>query len=114
MSSTRSRPSTAFWARAWQSLPRKQVPKRERDLHTTHATEVSMSTPQSNERTTQVPSAAVVDMKLEVVVIPVSDVDRAKRFYVGLGWRLDADLGSRRVQLTPPGPGRSVQSGEGP
>jgi catechol 2,3-dioxygenase-like lactoylglutathione lyase family enzyme len=47
------------------------------------------------------------DMKLEVVVIPVSDIDRAKRFYGGLGWRLDADLisgdGSRVVQLTPPG-----------
>jgi catechol 2,3-dioxygenase-like lactoylglutathione lyase family enzyme len=46
-------------------------------------------------------------MKLEVIVIPVSDMDRAKRFYEGLGWRLDADLitgdGSRVVQLTPPG-----------
>ena len=38
------------------------------------------------------PSAGTVDMKLEVVVIPVSDVDRAKRFYGGLGWRLDADF----------------------
>jgi catechol 2,3-dioxygenase-like lactoylglutathione lyase family enzyme len=49
----------------------------------------------------------MVDMKLEVVVMPVSDIDRAKRFYEGLGWRLDADLtsgdGSRVVQLTPPG-----------
>jgi catechol 2,3-dioxygenase-like lactoylglutathione lyase family enzyme len=46
------------------------------------------------------------DMKLEVVVIPVSDVDRAKAFYVGLGWRLDADFakdGFRVVQVTPPG-----------
>jgi catechol 2,3-dioxygenase-like lactoylglutathione lyase family enzyme len=47
------------------------------------------------------------DLKLEVVVIPVSDIDRAKRFYDGLGWRLDADLiagdGGRVVQLTPPG-----------
>jgi len=47
------------------------------------------------------------DLKLEVVVIPVSDIDRAKRFYEGLGWRLDADLiagdGGRVVQLTPPG-----------
>jgi catechol 2,3-dioxygenase-like lactoylglutathione lyase family enzyme len=46
------------------------------------------------------------DLKLEVVVVPVSDMDRAKRFYVGLGWRVDADLirgdGSRVVQLTPP------------
>ena len=51
--------------------------------------------------------AGVVDMKLEVVVIPVSDVDRAKTFYTALGWRLDADVapgtGFRIVQLTPPG-----------
>jgi catechol 2,3-dioxygenase-like lactoylglutathione lyase family enzyme len=48
-----------------------------------------------------------MDMKLEVVVLPVADVDRAKEFYVGLGWRLDADFpgenGFRVVQLTPPG-----------
>jgi catechol 2,3-dioxygenase-like lactoylglutathione lyase family enzyme len=48
-----------------------------------------------------------IDMKLEVVVIPVSDVDRAKSFYTGLGWRLDADVsgkdGFRVVQVTPPG-----------
>jgi len=46
------------------------------------------------------------DLKLEVVFVPVSDIDRAKRFYKGLGWRLDADLntgGGRVVQLTPPG-----------
>src|SRR5262245_16612366 len=56
-----------------------------------------------------------VDMKLEVVVIPVSDVDRAKDFYGRLGWRLDADFpfdnGFRVVQLTPPGSGCSVQFG---
>ena len=49
----------------------------------------------------------VVDFKLEVVVIPVADVDRAKNFYEALGWREDADLASgedfRVVQLTPPG-----------
>jgi catechol 2,3-dioxygenase-like lactoylglutathione lyase family enzyme len=59
-----------------------------------------------------------VDMKFEVAVIPVSDVDRAKRFYVGLGWRLDADFvridGSRGVQLTPPGSPASIQLGTGP
>jgi catechol 2,3-dioxygenase-like lactoylglutathione lyase family enzyme len=48
-----------------------------------------------------------MDMKLEVVVIPVRDVDRAKAFYTGLGWRLDADVATdasfRVVQLTPPG-----------
>src|SRR6266508_3501488 len=54
-------------------------------------------------------------MKLEVVVLPVSDVDRAKRFYQKLGWRLDADFpfenGFRVVQLTPPGSACSVQFG---
>ena len=73
------------------------------------------STPMSNERAAQVPSAATVDLKLEVVVIPVSDVDRAKRFYGSLGWRLDADFafdnGFRVVQFTPPGSGCSVQFG---
>src|SRR6201987_3541213 len=57
----------------------------------------------------------MVDLKLEVVVIPVSDVDRAKRFYTTLGWRLDADFafdnGFRVVQFTPPGSGCSVQFG---
>jgi catechol 2,3-dioxygenase-like lactoylglutathione lyase family enzyme len=56
-------------------------------------------------------------MKLEVVVLPVSDVDRSKRFYGGLGWRLDADivLGPERrvVQLTPPGSDCSVHFGKG-
>ena len=55
------------------------------------------------------------DVKLEVVVIPVSDVDRAKAFYEGLGWRLDADFaddrGFRIVQLTPPGSACSIQFG---
>jgi catechol 2,3-dioxygenase-like lactoylglutathione lyase family enzyme len=55
------------------------------------------------------------DLKLEAVVIPVSDVDRAKEFYLGLGWRLDADFpfdnGFRVVQLTPPGSPCSVQFG---
>ena len=55
------------------------------------------------------------DMKLEVVVIPVADVDLAKEFYGKLGWRLDADFrfddGFRIVQLTPPGSGCSIQFG---
>jgi catechol 2,3-dioxygenase-like lactoylglutathione lyase family enzyme len=54
-------------------------------------------------------------MKLEALVIPVSDVDRAKQFYANLGWRLDADFpfdnGFRVVQFTPPGSGCSVQFG---
>jgi catechol 2,3-dioxygenase-like lactoylglutathione lyase family enzyme len=57
----------------------------------------------------------MVDLKLEVVVIPVADVDRAKQFYAGLGWRLDADFpfdnGFRVVQFTPPGAGCSIQFG---
>lgn len=60
--------------------------------------------------------ARAVDMSLEVVVIPVSDPQRAKDFYTGLGWRLDADVASgdgRLVQLTPPGAGCSVQFGTG-
>lgn len=58
-----------------------------------------------------------MDMKLEVVVVPVSDVDRAKRFYQSLGWRLDADFagegGFRVVQLTPPGSSCSLIFGTG-
>src|SRR6476646_6185194 len=57
------------------------------------------------------------EMRLEVVVVPVSDVDRAKGFYESLGWRLDADLavddGYRVVQLTPPGSGCSIIFGTG-
>jgi catechol 2,3-dioxygenase-like lactoylglutathione lyase family enzyme len=59
--------------------------------------------------------AVMMDLKLEVLVVPVSDVDRAKRFYGSLGWRLDADFpfdnGFRVVQFTPPGSGCSVQFG---
>ena len=60
-------------------------------------------------------SVASVDMKFEVVVIPVSNVDRAKEFYSRLGWRLDADrsVGDnfRLIQFTPPGSGSSIQFG---
>src|SRR5207302_5369385 len=62
-----------------------------------------------------VASGAKVDMKFEVIVIPVVDVDRSKAFYSKLGWRLDADFsfdnGFRVVQFTPPGSGCSVQFG---
>lgn len=63
-----------------------------------------------NTRASGIPKAAAVDMKLEVVVIPVSDVQRAKDFYVKLGWRLDATPPGI-VQLTPPGSACSVQFG---
>lgn len=58
-----------------------------------------------------------VDLKLEVVIIPVSDVDRAKQFYANLGWRLDADFANgdafRVVQFTPPGSPASIHFGKG-
>ena len=73
------------------------------------------SIPTSNEDAVRASSAGKVDTKLEVVVIPVSDVDRAKRFYGSLGWRLDADFafdnGFRVIQFTPPGSWCSVQFG---
>ena len=63
------------------------------------------------------PDTAPVDQKLEVVIIPVSDVDRAKKFYEELGWRLDADFAKgddwRLVQMTPPGSPCSVMFGRG-
>ena len=75
------------------------------------------STQMTSEQATHVPAAATVDLKLEVVVLPVSDVDRAKRFYEGLGWRLDADFPGagnwRVVQFTPPGSPCSIHFGTG-
>jgi catechol 2,3-dioxygenase-like lactoylglutathione lyase family enzyme len=69
------------------------------------------------ETVTKPARARGVDMKLEVVVIAVSDVDRAKRFYHGLGWRLDADVVTgddfRAVQFTPPGSPCSIIFGTG-
>src|ERR671916_944527 len=63
------------------------------------------------------PPTRTADMRLEVVVIPVSDVDRAKRFYGDLGWRLDADFvvgdAFRVVQFTPPGSPCSIHFGTG-
>jgi catechol 2,3-dioxygenase-like lactoylglutathione lyase family enzyme len=62
-------------------------------------------------------SAGAVSMRFEVAVLPVADVDRAKAFYEGLGWRLDADLRVddhyRVVQFTPPGSPASIIFGEG-
>jgi catechol 2,3-dioxygenase-like lactoylglutathione lyase family enzyme len=75
-----------------------------------------MGTQTINEDASQTRTAATVDLKLEVLVIPVADVDRARRFYEGLGWRLDADFANgdwRLVQLTPPGSPCSVMFGKG-
>ena len=73
----------------------------------------------TTEAQTASPDSSVgkVDMKLEVHIIPVSDVDRSKQFYERLGWRLDDDVapldGLRIVQFTPPGSGTSVTFGKG-
>jgi catechol 2,3-dioxygenase-like lactoylglutathione lyase family enzyme len=71
----------------------------------------------SSENAAGTPPVKAGEVKLEVVVVPVSDVDRAKRFYETLGWRLDADLavddGYRVVQLTPPGSACSIIFGQG-
>jgi len=70
------------------------------------------STETSSDTNGQADAAPTGDLKLEVVVLPVADVDRAKDFYVSLGWRLDADFsgddGFRVVQVTPPGSPASV------
>ncbi|MFM0227130.1 VOC family protein [Paraburkholderia dipogonis] len=71
----------------------------------------------SNEANTAAGTVQTVDMKLEIVVIPVSDVDRAKQFYARLGWRLDVDIAKdeqfRVVHFTPPGSQCSVLFGKG-
>ena len=76
-----------------------------------------MSTGDSTGTSTEVPEVGAIDMKLEVVTLPVSDVDRAKRFYQSLGWRLDADLAAgddfRALQFTPPRSQCSIHFGTG-
>jgi len=76
-----------------------------------------MSTEAVSPNATGSPPVQVGETRLEVVLVPVSDVDRAKHFYESLGWRLDADLavddGYRVVQLTPPGSGCSIIFGTG-
>ena len=71
----------------------------------------------SNKQQKYDAGAARVDMKLEVALIPVSDVDRAKEFYTRLGWRLDDDMvmgnDFRKVQFTPTGSGNSISFGKG-
>src|SRR4029079_16594477 len=98
--------SIAYLDRACRNSPRRPVCRRRAHM---------ASTETLKEQTAHTAGAATVDLKLEVVVIPVSDVDRAKRFYQNLGWRLDADFafdnGFRVVQFTPPGSGCSIQFG---
>ena len=75
------------------------------------------STLTKDEQVTTRSTASIVDLKLEVVVIPVADVDRAKFFYGRLGWRVDADFPAgpnwRVVQITPPGSPCSIHFGKG-
>jgi catechol 2,3-dioxygenase-like lactoylglutathione lyase family enzyme len=80
--------------------------------------EARMSSADTNsERAAASPPVKPGEFRLEAVVLPVSDVDRARDFYVGLGWRLDADVAPtddyRIVQLTPPGSECSIQLGVG-
>ena len=74
-------------------------------------------TKQSTETATQAPGVSAVAAKFEVTTLPVADVDRAKAFYQGLGWRLDIDFkpspDTRGVQFTPPGSQASIQFGQG-
>ena len=71
----------------------------------------------SSASSEQMADVSPIDMGLEVVTVPVSDVDRAKEFYLGLGWRLDIDLvvsdDIRAVQITPPHSQCSIQIGKG-
>jgi catechol 2,3-dioxygenase-like lactoylglutathione lyase family enzyme len=83
-----------------------------------HPRETQMSSAEtSTQASTASPPVKPGEMRLEVVVLAVSDVDRAKGFYENLGWRLDADLvvedGYRVVQLTPPGSACSIIFGTG-
>src|SRR6185295_8503734 len=80
------------WSSRLSGAPNVSRSRRER-VALIPTTEVRMSSTQmSDEHATRVPGAERVDLKLEAVVIPVSDVDRSKRFYGSLGWRLDADF----------------------
>lgn len=75
------------------------------------------TTTSQNRAVSETAKAQKVDLKLEAVVIPVSDVDRAKSFYSGLGWRVDADIvvgdDFRAIQFTPPGSLCSIHFGKG-
>jgi catechol 2,3-dioxygenase-like lactoylglutathione lyase family enzyme len=99
-------------------VERRRKAQRSPDATHPQMAEVTMSSAHTvNQDAASVATAATVDLKLEVVVIPVSDVDRAKRFYEGLGWRLDGDFVNgenwRGVQMTPPGSPCSIHFGKG-
>jgi catechol 2,3-dioxygenase-like lactoylglutathione lyase family enzyme len=73
-----------------------------------------MTTTENSRSASGAHATGILDMPLEVLVVPVPDVGRAKAFYAGLGWRLDADRATdefRLVQFTPPGSGCSIQFG---
>jgi catechol 2,3-dioxygenase-like lactoylglutathione lyase family enzyme len=76
-----------------------------------------MSTPETTSQGASSDPPKVGEVRLEVVTVPVSDVDKAKAFYESLGWKLDIDIepaeGVRIVQFTPPGSGCSISFGEG-
>ena len=75
-----------------------------------------MSTDVGSAASPEAQELSTIDMALEVMQVPVSDIDRAKRFYLGLGWRFDIDLAvgdSRTVQITPPHSQCSIQFGKG-
>lgn len=84
---------------------------------TRYETEEAMNTNEVRSNDAASDASGKVDMKLEVEIIPVSDVDRSKLFYERLGWRFDDDVspldGLRIVQFTPPGSGCSVTFGKG-
>src|SRR6187200_3262104 len=103
-----------------QGLPRaRQISPRDTvSPITNRSREFTMSsTGETTDTSIETPQVGTIDMKLEVVTLPVSDVDRAKRFYQSLGWRLDADFAVgddiRAVQLTPPHSGCSIAFGKG-
>src|SRR5215510_14839676 len=114
MSSTLFRPSPGCSAKALPSS-RRRSPDRVSSNPRLTTKENAMSNTQTSK--TQSTRTAPVDMKLEVVVVPVTDVDRAKRFYESLGWRVDADFSNgddwHLVQMTPPGSPCSVMFGKG-
>src|SRR3954453_22806993 len=90
---------------------------RESPRDTNRNPEAAMRTTDGSSPSTETTDLSTIDMKLEVVTLPVSDVDRAKRFYGSLGWRFDIDLvvsdEIRTVQFTPPHSGCSIQFGKG-